>query len=399
MVQVTQEGDHTLVLFAPDITYFTDDVNLERLVRVLSENKDTIIIGGSHKNQRGEWDNSCRQVQFRNWTAYFADGYYHSFNDCLECDVLLGPFMAKTKKLQDLGIDEKLHFGAFQDLFWRLKLKHPEKVVASCPDVMFDTYEQEVPDEKYVHLTQKWDVKKWVESNGRVRWYGCRRGGHAHDNKSSCGISATGLAVPPCDLENLADMVKFIMKECENAGIYCEVMEGSQLGAVKLKKVLPWERDADIQFLSENYTAIQKLRPRFEAAGYKFEDRKGTECCTDGRKTSGIFVIYRNGWGVDFYGRPKLESEMLVANGQQPTKVMFAGQWVTAMRNPGLSSRNRYGPNIYRHVEHWYYIGMKSGGMRYKSGVFTKCPKPGHIGCLNQLRPDGNLPSGDSFVT
>ena len=94
-------------LFAPDITYFTDDVNLERLVRVLSENRDTILVGGSQKNQRGEWDNSCRQVQFRNWTAYFSDRYYHSFNDCVQCDVLLGPFMAKTKELQELGINRK----------------------------------------------------------------------------------------------------------------------------------------------------------------------------------------------------------------------------------------------------------------------------------------------------
>ena len=95
---------------------------------------------------------------------------------------------------------------------------------------MFETYEREIPDEKYVALAQKWDVKKWVESNGRVRWYGCRRGGHARDNTSSCNRDKTGLAVPPCDLENLADMVKFIMKECENAGVYCELMEGSQLG-------------------------------------------------------------------------------------------------------------------------------------------------------------------------
>ena len=95
------------VLFAPDITYFTDDVNVERLIRVLSENKDTIIAGGSHKNQRGEWDKGCFQVNFRNWVAFFLDGYYRSFTDCLVCDVLPGPFMAKTKELKELGFDEK----------------------------------------------------------------------------------------------------------------------------------------------------------------------------------------------------------------------------------------------------------------------------------------------------
>ncbi|PFX11783.1 uncharacterized protein LOC111319224 [Stylophora pistillata] len=384
-------------LFAPDIMYFTDDVNLERLVRVLSENRDTIIAGGSHKNQRGEWDNSCRQVQFRNWTAYFADGYYHSFNDCIACDVLLGPFMTKTKQLQDLGIDQKLHFGAFHDLFWRLKLKHPEKVVVSCPDVMFDTYEPEVPDEKYDALVKKWDVKKWVESNGRVRWYGCRRG--THNSKSSCGIPGKGFTVPPCDLENLADIVKFIMRECENTGIHCQLNAGTLLGAVKFKKILPWERDADVYFISDNYTAIQKLRPRFEAAGYTFKDTKGTECCTNGRRTSGIFLIYGNGWKVDFYGRPTLEAEILVANGQQPTKVMLAGQWVTATRNPGLVARNRYGPNMYHHVEHWSIVGNTHGDALYKSGVWNKCPKPGHTGCLNQFQTDGDRQFGDHFMT
>ena len=93
---------------------------------------------------------------------------------------------------------------------------------------MFETHEREIPDEKYVALAQKWDVKRWVESNGTVRWYGCRRGGH----KASCSRSKTGLAVPPCDLASLFDIVNLFMKECENARIYCELNEGTQLGNV-----------------------------------------------------------------------------------------------------------------------------------------------------------------------
>ena len=95
------------VLLAPDITRFTDDVNLDRLVRMLSENEDTIIAGGSNKNLRGEWEKDCLQLAFRNWTAYFRGGYYHSFNDCIVCDVLSGPFLAKTKELKQVGIDDK----------------------------------------------------------------------------------------------------------------------------------------------------------------------------------------------------------------------------------------------------------------------------------------------------
>ena len=95
------------VLFAPDITHFTDDIDLERLVRVLSDNNDAIIAGGSHRNLRGEWDIGCLQVTFRNWTAFFRGGYYHSFTECVVCDVLSGPFVAKTEGLGQVGLDEK----------------------------------------------------------------------------------------------------------------------------------------------------------------------------------------------------------------------------------------------------------------------------------------------------
>ena len=105
--KLLQEVNTPYVLFAPDITHFTDDVNLERLVRVLSNNKETVIAGGSHKNQRAEWEKGCLQVTFRNWTAYFRGGYYHSFNDCIVCDVLSGPFVAKAEGLKQIGIDEK----------------------------------------------------------------------------------------------------------------------------------------------------------------------------------------------------------------------------------------------------------------------------------------------------
>lgn len=95
------------VLFAPDITHFTDDVDLERLVRVLSDTKEAIIAGGSHRNLRGEWDIGCLQMTFRNWTAFFRGGYYHSFTECVVCDVLSGPFVAKTEGLKQVGLDEK----------------------------------------------------------------------------------------------------------------------------------------------------------------------------------------------------------------------------------------------------------------------------------------------------
>ena len=77
---------------------------------------------------------------------------------------------------------------------------------------------------------------------------------------------------------------------------------------------------------------------------------------------------------------------------------MFAGQWVTTMQKPGLFSRNRYGPNIYQHVQHWNDImAFKGPWGRYRPGVFSKCPIPGHSGCLDQFSADGNLQFSDDL--
>ena len=116
----------------------------------------------------------------------------------------------------------------------------------------------------------------------------------------------------------------------------------------------------------------------------------------DGRKRGGVIIAKRDGWKIDLYGFPILESELLVASGQQPTKVMFAGQWVTAARNPGLFTRNKYGPNIYRHSEHWSVRkDVSSSVADYNPGSFNKCPEPGHSACLDQFPADGNLPFSD----
>ena len=159
--------------------------------------------------------------------------------------------------------------------------------------------------------------------------------------------------------------------------------------------MLPWELDADIRFLSKNLTALQKLRPKFEAAGFRFIDKSKEE-----QNRGGVILTYRNGWKVELYGFPILESVLLAASGQRPTKVWFAGQWVTAARNPGLFARNRYGPSIYRHSEHWSVKSNVSSSMAdYNPGSFTKCPEPGHSACLDQFPADGNFQFSDYTMT
>ena len=96
------------VLLAPQITHFDDDIDLYRLVRMISYNAGEVsVAGGSYRDVNGHWGFGCEQVTYRNWTAHYKSGYYQSFNECVPCDFVPGPFVVRTSVLKELGIDER----------------------------------------------------------------------------------------------------------------------------------------------------------------------------------------------------------------------------------------------------------------------------------------------------
>ena len=95
------------VLIAPYLTHFDDDIDLYRLLRVLSYRDDVAVAGGSYRNLTGHWDLGCRQTSFDYWTLKYTAGYYRSFNECVVCDYLPGPFTAKTEWLKMLKFDTR----------------------------------------------------------------------------------------------------------------------------------------------------------------------------------------------------------------------------------------------------------------------------------------------------
>lgn len=103
------------VLIAPYVTHFDDDIDLYRLLRVLSYRSDVAVAGGSYRNLTGHWDLGCRQVTSDYWTAKYTAGYYRSFNECVVCDYLPGPFAAKTEWLKSLSFDTRYSCILFQN--------------------------------------------------------------------------------------------------------------------------------------------------------------------------------------------------------------------------------------------------------------------------------------------
>ena len=267
------------ILIAPSLTSFTNDINLERLVRILSNRKNTFYAGGSFRNLTGHWSHGCLQMQLKNYTLSYKAGYYHSFSECLACDYIPGPFLAKTSVLRDTGFRLSGEHGIFRHLFLRIKeryssshpgVDHGRTTVVTCPDVMFHTQYSPERDDELTNFANKHNIKKIVEADGTIRWFGCRRG-LKNRNGEKCPLKS-GLAVPPCCLENVADAIKFVMEQCVRNKITCELQEGTLLGAVKLNKVLPWERDADITFLTVDFPKLVKIKNVFTRQGYVIND-------------------------------------------------------------------------------------------------------------------------------
>ncbi|XP_022798874.1 uncharacterized protein LOC111336948 [Stylophora pistillata] len=386
------------ILIAPSLTRFTNDINLERLLRVLSTHENTLFAGGSVRNRTGHWSHGCLQTQLKNYTLTYKSGYYRSFSECLVCDFISGPFMAKTSVLKEFGFQSRGDGGIFQELFLRVKdrffnshlgLGHSRTSVVSCPDVMFHWQPFPVLDKDLVNFAKKHSIKKIVEADGKVRWFGCRRA-VKHREGEKCP-SRSGFVVPPCCLENLADAIKFVMEQCERNNITCELQEGTLLGAVKFNKVLPWERDADIAFLTADFPRIVKIKDAFTRQRYVVREIKKPWCCVEGFQAGGKIELLADGWSIQMYGQHRMNPRELLANEHLPTKVLFSGNWLSAPCNPGLYVRHRYGQEVYRHAEHWLSTGKQSGWDAYETKVFSSCPVKGFHGCLDQYESDGSI--------
>ena len=95
------------VLIAPHLVEFDDDINLKRLVRILSHNPDVAVVSGAYRKGNGHWDIGCQQNRFINYTLTLQGGYYMSFWECLICDITPGPWLARTEDLKALEFDKR----------------------------------------------------------------------------------------------------------------------------------------------------------------------------------------------------------------------------------------------------------------------------------------------------
>lgn len=373
--------EYTLIV--RNITIFNIDAKLDRLIREI-ESLNVTVAAGASRDQRGHWKLGCYQTAFKNYSLAYTEGYDESLHECIFCDYVDASFITKTDTLLKTGFDVKMNgVSVFQDYFLRLSESKHESVV--CADSMFYMHKQKRSNDEndWKQFSRKWQLYRMQFSTEVDVKFSC-------DYSYRC-FNGLGFTVTPCCLQELADMVKFIMETCEKYDIICELQEGTLLGAVKLHTVLPWERDADLTFLTANFTAFAKLNKYIRKKYYYSDDPGSLWCCVDNRTAGGKIKVSSKNWHIELYGQHLMDSEMLRMDGVKPTKALLDGQWVGVPRNPGWHARNRYGREIFAHAQHWMATGKGDGWINYETNRFTVCHEPGRHDCLDNFNADGNM--------
>ena len=372
-------------LLAANIVIQQEDIDIERLINV-QELSSAHVIGTSSRYFTGVWNRGCFQSELKMYVLRYIPGYVQSHHSCLHCDFTNNPFLAKTSYLEQFQFHENFTSGMFEDFF--LNVKYANHTLLVCPDVQFTVTSALPPPSSLLGFSKKWDIKKLIDIHDRTLWYGCRRG-YAYTAKNRCPYFK-GMAIPPCCLENLKDALVYIFSLCDIHNIICQLQEGSVLGAVKFSSVLPWEMDADISILSQQFYQFVNLTAELQSQNYTLvidEYPRGENKPFDPSKLEGgVLHIRADGWSIQVFAQNILPESM--------ARFLLNGKWLNLPENPGLYVRNRYGYEVYKHAEHWITTGQSSGWKMYKSGQFSNCSKPHHHACLNQHFPDGNVAFG-----
>ena len=372
-------------LLAANMVIQQEDIDIERLINV-QELSSAHVIGTSSRYFTGVWNRGCFQSELKMYVLRYIPGYVQSHHSCLHCDFTNNPFLAKTSYLEQFQFHENFTSGMFEDFF--LNVKYANHTLLVCPDVQFTVTSALPPPSSLLGFSKKWDIKKLIDIHDRTLWYGCRRG-YAYTAKNRCPYFK-GMAIPPCCLENLKDALVYIFSLCDIYNIICQLQEGSVLGAVKFSSVLPWEMDADISILSQQFYQFVNLTAELQSQNYTLvidEYPRGENKPFDPSKLEGgVLHIRADGWSIQVFAQNILPESM--------ARFLLNGKWLKLPENPGLYVRNRYGYEVYKHAEHWITTGQSSGWKMYKSGQFSNCSKPHHHACLNQHFPDGNMAFG-----
>lgn len=379
---ILTETSSPFVIIAPRVSSFEHPLDVERMVHVY-ETTDASIIGAATKDiHYGKWDRGCYQTSLRLYKLQYIPGYHQSTHECLKCHFLSGPFLTTVKFFGTYKFRESIMEGMYEDFFLRLKMNNA--TVLDCPDVMMSTYDYQREQEHFQWFAELWDVFFFRHFTQNIYSFDCASYSHKQLTRK-CRV-AKGIAIPPCCLALLQNGLNFLVTLCQKYQLKCELQDGSVLGAVKFHAFLPWEQDADVSILSDEFGVLQSLKSEFTKKGYQLIIDHQPKCCTENKSLyGGVAHVRVHHWSIQLYGRTN--NRIHYAS----TMLKLGNVWVNGPENPGLYARNRYGYEIYKHAEHWMTTGKSDGWTNYEAGRFESCPRSPHHSCLDNYVADGDL--------
>ncbi|KAG0693473.1 Fukutin-related protein [Chionoecetes opilio] len=357
------------VLVSDSLTHFSGDLcSLERLVRVLEQESEAAAAGGSYRTLDGTWRHGCLQRRMENYQLAYVSGYEHSRHDCMFCDDILGPLVARTAVLRNVTLRETLE-GPAMMRDWFVNLRLAGNLTLVCPDVMFFVDAAPTMGRRaWLKVASRWAVQSVWPHDGDKLEFSC---GELKMKCVKIRKLVSSFLVPPCCRQAMRHELGFVQECAEKLGLYVELQSGSLLGAVKTDGILPWDFDMDVIT---------------DCKEHKVWIKNGTKCLS--RK--GCRYIQKHGYWmtrckvsfVDIGCRPDRRKYLPQEYRGVLTRVNYNGRMVNVPPNPALVARNHYGPNYLRHEVHW----------RYKhKGPWNHCLTPGSHACLENFPSDGNV--------
>ncbi|CAL4068052.1 unnamed protein product, partial [Meganyctiphanes norvegica] len=370
------------VLIGNSLSQFNNQSSLERLVRVLDELPLVKVAAGAARDSQGRWIHGCLQQKMENYHATYDLGYYSSKYECMYCDDLLTPFVTHTKLFEQVSLKKGLNGPiVFHD--WFVRVRHAGHLAVTCPDVMFYVHTHPIMTASdWLRFAQIWSLTRIKSYNDTILDFSCAAA------KISCKDIRPlikSFLIPPCCLDAILGEIGFILDFANTNNLDYELQAGSILGAVKMGTHLPWDLDMDFVFSCNDWKKWMQI---------KYKDKK---CTMSIAKQNIYFVIHCPTLFYEFICRNSSKQPMSRVLMPEEfinisTKINFGGRWRSAMSNPGLYCRNKYGMDDLRHAQHWRHLKAASKDGQYDNpGAWIRCSKPNHHACLDRFPADGSL--------
>jgi len=375
------------VLIARDVVHFSWLSQLERQIRVISEIPNVGVAGGSYRNLSGHWKMGCYQSTMKNYVLEYQEGYFYSRNECMYCDYVQGPFVARKSMLK---FDENLsNEVVFEDLF--LSLTTSGTSIMGCPDAMYFTtdyssYAKRKERKLWLAFAKKWVLNRVLLPRGVKHSFSCK------DIGFKCIYTLTRSYLwPVCCQEQYAHALAFLQDFANMNNFSFELDTGSVLGTVKFNGLLPWDVDGDLSILSSDIGILgdKKTMKYFKEHGIFL---KGYKPHTN--NYNGYVDLRLPKLDIEVWGMPHLTNPQFLPVDLQSkfTLAQVRDSWIFTVFSPGLFARNRYGAEILKHSQSWRTRGNEHSYSNYSSGIFLSCEQPEHHSCLYDFPADGNIP-------